>query len=120
MAVTATVEKFGMTFADAYHKVTRLGYESVDYKTYTNPEPAVDENGNPMPVVPEEVWTKNNYCNFEVATYASTATREAHAEPIYRVQYTFTPSLETSGVDLLVQAYLHLKAQAGYEDAVDC
>ena len=30
MAVTATVDKFGMTFADAYHKINRLTYESVD------------------------------------------------------------------------------------------
>ena len=120
MAVTATVEKFGMTFADAYHKVTRLNYESTDYKTYVHSEPAVNENGEPMPVVPEEVWSKNNLCTFEVATYASAATREAHAEPIYRVHYSFAPSLETSGVDLLAQAYLHLKGQAGYEDAVDC
>ena len=126
MAVTATVDKFGMTFTDAYHKVTRLTYESTDQKTYTYPapaEPTVDENGNPVPPVaatPTETWVKNTYCHFEVATYASEATREAHAEPIYRVHYNFTASMETEGVDLLTQAYLHLKAQAGYEDAVDC
>ena len=33
MAVTATVDKFGMEFTDAYHKVTRLNYESYDSKT---------------------------------------------------------------------------------------
>jgi hypothetical protein len=126
MAVTATIDKFGMTFTDAYHKVTRLTYESTDQKTYTYPapaEPTVDENGNPvppMPTPPTEAWVKKNFCHFEVATYASTATREDHAEPIYRTHFNFEPSLEAEAADILVQAYTHLKAQAGYEDAVDC
>jgi hypothetical protein len=125
MAVTATVDKFGMTFTDAYHKVTRLTYESTDQKTYTYPTPesSVDENGNPLPptpITPVETWVKKNFCHFEVATYASTATREDHAEPIYRTHLNFEPSVEAEAADILVQAYSHLKAQAGYEDAVDC
>lgn len=120
MAVTATVEKFGMTFTDAYHKITRMNYESSDQKTYVYAEPEVDENGEPVMVPPTESWVKKVHCGFEVATYASEATREAHAEPIYRTFLTFEPSLEAEAADILVQAYAHLKAQAGYEDAVDC
>lgn len=125
MAVTATVDKFGMTFSDAYHKVTRLTYESNDQRTFTYPTPeaSVDEDGNPVapaPVAPVESWVKKNYCHFEVATYASAATREAHAEPIYRTHFNFEPSVEAEAADILVQAYTHLKTQAGYEDAVDC
>jgi hypothetical protein len=126
MAVIATVDKFGITFSDAYHKVTRLTYESTDQKEYTYAAPsapAVDEDGNPVPPVatpPVETWVKKNFCHFEVATYASTTTREAHAEPIYRTHYNFQPIVEAEAADILVQAYDHLKAQAGYEDAVDC
>jgi len=125
MAVTATVDKFGMTFSDAYHKVTRLTYESTDQKTYTYPTPesSVDENGNPLPptpITPVETWVKKNFCHFEVATYASTATREDHAEPIYRTHLNFEATLDAEAADIIVQAYSHLKAQAGYEDAVDC
>lgn len=125
MAVTATVDKFGMTFTDAYHKVTRLTYESTDQKTYTYPTPeaSVDEDGNPVPpvaVAPVESWVKKNFCHFEVATYASTTTREAHAEPIYRTHLNFEPSVDAEASDIIVQAYDHLKGQAGYEDAVDC
>jgi len=126
MAVTATVDKFGMTFSDAYHKITRLTYESTDQKTYTYPapaEPTVDEEGNVIPPAaptPVEGWEKRNFCNFEVATYASEETREAHAEPIYRTHYNFQATVEAESADILVQAYAHLKAQAGYEDAVDC
>jgi len=126
MAVTATVDKFGMEFTGAYHKVTRLNYESYDSKTlqYAPPaEPSLDENGNPVPPMvapPTEVWVKAVRCNFEVATYASEATREAHAEPIYRTNYNFSPALEAEAADIIVQSYAHLKAQAGYEDAVDC
>lgn len=123
MAVKATVDKFGMEFSNAYHKVTRLNYESYDSKnmTYVPAEPTVDENGNPVPpmaTAPIENWVKSVRCNYEVATYASEATREAHAEPIYRTNYNFSPSV-TEG-DLLSQAYTHLKGQNGYEDAVDC
>lgn len=126
MAVIATVDKFGITFSDAYHKVTRLTYESTDQKSYTYPTPELDENGVPVPPVaptainPIETWVKKNFCHFEVATYASAATREAYAEPIYRTHFSFEPSLDAEAADILVQAYSHLKAQAGYEDAVDC
>lgn len=126
MAVTATVDKFGMTFSDAYHKITRLTYESTDQKTfiYAPPaEPTTDEDGNLVPPVlvpPTETWEKKNFCHFEVATYASEATREAHAEPIYRTHFNFQAVMEAESADIIVQAYEHLKAQAGYEDAVDC
>ena len=126
MAVIATVDKFGITFADAYHKVTRLTYESTDQKTYVYAapaEPSVDADGNPvppMPTPPTEAWVKKNFCHYEVATYASEETREAHAEPIYRTHFNFEPTLDAEAADIIVQAYDHLKAQAGYEDAVDC
>lgn len=126
MAVTATVDKFGMTFSGAYHKIARLTYESTDQKTFTFPtptEPQLDEEGNmipPVAVPPVESWVKKNFCHFEVATYASEETRENHAEPIYRSHFNFEPSVEAEAADIIVQAYEHLKAQAGYEDAVDC
>lgn len=116
MAVTATVDKFGMTFADAYHKITRLTYESNDVKQYVYSDPT--EEGLAIP--PSEVFVKRNFCHYEVATYASTTTRQTHAEPIYRTHFNFEPSVEAEAADIIVQAYDHLKAQAGYEDAVDC
>jgi hypothetical protein len=102
-----------------------LTYESTDQKTYTYPTPesSVDENGNPLPptpITPTETWVKKNFCHFEVATYASTATREDHAEPVYRTHFNFEATLDAEAADIIVQAYSHLKAQAGYEDAVDC
>lgn len=124
MAVKATVDKFGITFTDAYHKITRLTYESNDQKSYTHPaptEPVLDENGNPVPpvaVAAVETWVKKNFCHFEVATYASQATRDAFAEPIYRTHFNFEPTMTED--DLLAQAYEVLKSKDGYEDAVDC
>ena len=125
MAVIATVDKFGMTFSEAYHKISRLTYESNDQRTFTYPTPeaSADEEGNPVPpvaIVPVEAWVKKNFCHFEVATYASEETREDHAEPIYRSHFNFEPSIEAEAADIIVQAYEHLKAQAGYEDAVNC
>ena len=124
MAVKATVDKFGITFTDAYHKVVRLTYESTDQKSYTYApagELQYDEEGNPIPPVavpPTEMYIKKSYCHFEVATYASEETRDNHSEPIYRSNYNFEPTMTED--DLLVQAYAHLKNQVGYEDAVDC
>lgn len=120
MAVTATVDKFGMTFADAYHKINRLTYESTDIQTIVYGETTIDEDGNPVPPTPETVWTKKAFLNFEVVTYASQATRDAYAEPIYRVYYNVEAAVGAEEADLLAQAYAHLKAQPGYEDAVDC
>lgn len=126
MAVTATVDKFGMTFSSAYHKISRLTYESYDAKELIYSEPGeiqFDEEGVPIPPVPTppvESWTKKNTCYFEVATYASDATREAHAEPIYRSTFNFELSAAVEADDIIVQAYAHLKSQVGYEDAVDC
>lgn len=124
MAVKATVDKFGITFTNAYHKVVRLTYESTDQKSYTYAtagELQYDEDGNPIPPVavpPTEMYIKKSYCHFEVATYASEETRDNHSEPIYRSNYNFEPTMTED--DLLAQAYTHLKNQVGYEDAVDC
>lgn len=126
MAVTATVDKFGMTFSNAYHKITRLTYESSDVRNITYPEPTpptVDEDGNSVPApAPEPVmtWVKKNFCHFEVATYASSTTRDEHADPIYRSHFNFEASLDGDAADVIAQAYTFLKTQAGYEDAVDC
>ena len=129
MAIIATVDKFGMTFSEAYHKITRLTYESTDQKTYiyaAPAEPTLDADGNPIPSAPAmatppvESWVKRNFCHFEVATYASQTTREAHAEPIYRSHLNLEATLSAEASDIIVQAYDFLKTQPGYEDAVDC
>lgn len=125
MAVIATVDKFGMTFSEAYHKISRLTYESTDQKTFTYAAPAanVDENGAPAPAMatpPVETWVKKNFCHIEVATYATEETRENHSEPIYRTHLNFEAVVSAEASDIIVQAYDYLKAQPGYEDAVDC
>lgn len=116
MAITATVDKFGITFTDAYNKISRLTYESYDHQQYVQAE-QVDPA---EPITPTLEWVNKKICYFEVETYASEATREAHAEPIYRTHFNFEPSISAEASDILVQAYEYLKAQAGYEDAVDC
>ena len=125
MAVIATVDKFGMTFPEAYHKITRLTYESTDQKTFIYPSPVsgMDENGAPIPATPTpptETWVKKNFCHIEVATYATEETRENHSEPIYRTHLNFEAVVSAEASDIIVQAYDYLKAQPGYEDAVDC
>jgi hypothetical protein len=129
MAVIATVNKFGMTFSEAYHKITRLTYESTDQKTYiyaAPAEPTLDADGNPIPSAPAgatppvESWVKKNFCHIEVATYATEETRENHSEPIYRTHLNFEAVVSAEASDIIVQAYDYLKAQPGYEDAVDC
>ena len=126
MAVIATVDKFGMTFSEAYHKITRLTYESTDQKTFiyaTTVATNVDGDGTPvppMPTPPVETWVKKNFCHIEVATYATEETRENHSEPIYRTHLNFEAVVSAEASDIIVQAYNYLKAQPGYEDAVDC
>jgi len=132
MAVIATIDKFGMTFPEAYHKITRLTYESTDQKTfiYAAPaapaEPTLDADGNPIPSAPAmatppvETWVKKNFCHMEVATYATEDTRENHSEPIYRTHLNFEAILSAEAADIIVQAYEYLKVQPGYEDSVDC
>jgi hypothetical protein len=125
MAVIATVDKFGMTFSEAYHKITRLTYESTDHKTFIYAEPSanVDKNGVSTPAIaapPVESWIKKNFCNIEIATYATEETRENHSEPIYRSYLNFEAIVSAEASDIIVQAYDYLKAQPGFEDAVDC
>ena len=129
MAVIATVDKFGMTFSEAYHKITRLTYESTDQKTFTYAAPVaatLDDDGNPIPSTPPmatppvETWVKKNFCHIEVATYATEETRENHSEPIYRTHLNFEAILSAEAADIIVQAYDYLKDQPGYEDSVDC
>lgn len=120
MAIKATVEKFGMSFPDAYHKINRLTYDSSDVQATVYAEPDIDEDGNPIPPAAETVWVKKSVINFEVITYASATTRGNYAEPVYRTYYSVDAVVDGNGMDLLAQAYEYLKSQPGYEDAVDC
>lgn len=123
MAITATVERFGMTFSDAYHKVSRLTYESFEHQELVYPTPeeyTTDEDGNVVIPSPSYQWFLKKNCGFEVETYASSSARASHAEPIYRTHFGFEPNLDAESSDIISQAYEYLKAQEGYEDAVDC
>lgn len=116
MALTATVEKFGMTFPNAYHKITKLTYESSDVKKYEYGTPS--EEGAEIPVT--QSWVKKIVCHFEMATYASSTARENSAEPIYTTRFDFEPIIDAESSDIIVQAYEQIKLKDGYEDAVDC
>jgi hypothetical protein len=119
MALNATVNKFGMEFTGAYHKISRLTYESFDQEEISYPSPAeMAEAGAAL--APTSEWVTKKSCNFEVTTYISADAREAHAEPLYRTPFSFVPDMSVGGADIIAQAYDHVKGLPGYEAAVDC
>lgn len=116
MALIAPVTKFGINLEGAYHKISRLTYDSSDAKEYVYQEP--QEDGAPVP--PEEKYVKKAFCYFELSVYASEESRSQHMEPLYKTSFGFTPSLDAESQDIIAQAYAYLKTEPGYAEAIDC
>lgn len=118
MALTKSLDKYGATFADAYHRIKSLNYSVNEYEETTYPEPSVDEDGNPVAAEPVTAWVTSRIANFEVATYVDADARDEHAQPVSVEYHSFTPDWESSD-NVLAQAYDYLKTLDAYDGAVD-
>lgn len=118
MALTKSFEKFGSTFADAYHNISELRYYVSEYKQTNFIEQEPDEDGNPVAPVLETVWVTNRTASFNVRTYVDADARSAHEEAISYTEYTFTPDWDAEG-NVLSQAYTYLKTLDAFDGAVD-
>ena len=118
MALEKSFDKFGSTFADAYHNISDLRYDVVERQQTTYPDPTVDEDGNPVPAEPVTEWVTTRTAYFTVATYINEASRTGHNDAIAKKEYSFTPDW-TSSDNVLAQAYAHLKTLDAFDEATD-
>ena len=118
MALTKSVEKFGSTFASAYHRITNVDYYVNEYEYVQMVEQAPDADGNPTPPVEETVLHVDKKANVTVKSYVDADARTALAEPLASKVYSFEPDW-TSSDNLLAQAYAHLKTLEEFDGAVD-
>lgn len=118
MALTKSFEKYGATFANAYHRVSELRYHVSEYITYNMVQQAPDENGDPVPPITEEVWATDRQVFFTLLTYVDQDARDNHSEAVARAEYSFTPDWDATD-NVLAQAYAYLKTLDIFADAVD-
>lgn len=118
MALEKSFEKFGSTFADAYHNISDLRYHVSEYEVTSLVEQEPDEEGNPVPPVATTVWQKDTIANFTVKTYVDEAARTSHAQALTQAEYSFTPDW-TSSDNVLAQAYAYLKTLEAFDGATD-
>ena len=64
MALEKSFDKFGSTFADAYHNISDLRYHVHEYQQTTLVEQDPDEDGNPVPPVVTTTWETQHTANF--------------------------------------------------------
>ena len=118
MALTQSFEKFGSTFADAYHNISDLRYHVSEYEQTNMTLPEPDEDGNPGVPVYETVWVTNRTAHFTVKTYVDADARTGHKEAISQSEYSFTPDWESTD-NVLAQSYAYLKTLEAFDGAVD-
>jgi hypothetical protein len=118
MALEKSFDKFGSTFASAYHNISDLRYNVHEYQQTTLVEQEPDEDGNPVMPVATTTWETNRTAVFTVKTYVDSAARTAHEEDISRTEYSFTPDW-TSSDNVLAQAYTYLKTLDAFDSATD-
>lgn len=118
MALEKSFDKFGSTFADAYHNISDLRYNVHEYQQTTLVEQEPDEDGNPVPPVETTTWETQRTVVFTVASYINEASRTGHNDAIAKKEYSFTPDW-TSSDNVLAQAYAHLKTLDAFDGAAD-
>ena len=118
MALTKSFEKFGSTFADAYHNISDLRYHVSEYEQTSLVEQEPDEDGNPVMPVATTEWVTTRTANFTLRTYVDAAARTGHKEAISQSEYSFTPDWDADG-NVLAQSYTYLKTLDAFDGAVD-
>lgn len=119
MAIKNNFNKFGTTFANAYHRIDSLSYHVSEIQMNVEVAPAtVDEEGVPVAPVYEMQWTKTARAHGNVLSYSSQEAREAHAESFARTPFDFAVDL-SSDKNWMEQAYDHLKTLDAFEGATD-
>lgn len=118
MALTKSFEKFGSTFADAYHNISDLRYQVSEYERTSLVEQEPDEDGNPVMPVATTEWATERTAHFTVRTYVDAAARAGHKQSISQSEYSFTPDWESAD-NVLAQAYAYLKTLDAFDGAVD-
>jgi hypothetical protein len=118
MALEKSFEKFGSTFADAYHNISDLRYRVSEYEVTQLVEQEPDEDGNPVMPVATTVWETNRTAHFTVKTYVDSAARTGHKEAISQSEHSFTPDWEATE-NVLAQAYTYLKTLDAFDGATD-
>ena len=116
MALEKSFEKFGSTFADAYHNISDLRYHVSEYEVTQLVEQEPDEDGNPVMPVATTTWQKDMIAHFTVKTYVDEAARTGHSQALTQSEYSFTPDW-TSSDNVLAQAYTYLKTLDAFDAA---
>ena len=118
MALEKSFEKFGSTFASAYHNISDLRYHVSEYEVTNLVEQEPDEDGNPVMPVATTTWETNRTAHFTVKTYVDEAARTSHKEAISQSEYSFSPDWSAEG-NVLSQAYTYLKTLDAFDGATD-
>ena len=117
MGLQNDFSKFGVTFTDAYHRITSLNYRVEEYRTPMMGSPVPTEStGSAEPA--ESQWTKRAYGSGEIETYATEAARTAHSESLARTHFSFNYDLEAEST-WIEQAYAHVKTLPNFTGSID-
>ena len=117
MGLQNDFSKFGVTFEDAYHRITNLNYRMEEYRTPMMSSPVgMESTGSAEPI--ESQWTKRAYGSGEIETYATEAARIAHSESLARTHFSFNYDLESEST-WIEQAYAHAKTLPNFTGSVD-
>lgn len=104
MALTSNFSKFGVTFEDAYTKISNVEYaNTMDQGWELSEDPAVP---------PTKTFTKVLKVKFNSYTYPSSTSEDLLHTQDYHV-------VLEAGNDLLGSCYAHLKTLPEFEGAVD-
>lgn len=117
MGLQNDFSKFGVTFTDAYHRITNLNYRVEEYRTPMMGSPVPTE-GTGSAVPTESQWAKRAYGSGEIETYATEAARTAHSESLARTHFSFNYDLEAEST-WIEQAYAHAKTLPNFTGSVD-
>ena len=119
MALITDINKFGVTFSNAYVKISACNYVNAFKKVVTQNELDMTDPENPIPVPPTVTCEKTKKIEFSTMTYLSQNSFEEQAESIDTKTYGFYVPAEETSVDILDLCYTHLKTLSEFNNAID-
>lgn len=118
MALQKSIELFGTTFPNAYHRITDFEYKVEEF-TYVNLiEQPDDADGNPVDPIEEDKVGVKKQATVVVNSHIDQASRTNLDKPVLVRNFVFEPDL-TLADNILEQGYSHLKTLVEFTGSLD-
>jgi len=119
MALTKDLTKFGVTFKNAYTRISSTKYATELKKEVVHNELDMTDPNNPVVVPPTITWINTKLVEVNYSTYSNSQSFTNREDSISHGTVSFLIEPGTTSIDILTISYNHLKTLPEFTGAAN-